>query len=105
MKTQKVSARIENGQLIIEDDDCCGSWLFQTGKGDVFHKACVYHDVAYQYHKVRNLQTRKEIDDIFLFKMLDAAGHNRALIVKARAYYRLVRMFGWIAWSDKANAL
>lgn len=56
------------------------------------YRACFYHDKRYEYTKIRNENTRKIIDKIFLHQMLI----EKPNIFTAYIYYILVRLFGWI---------
>lgn len=86
-----------------EDKECrCGYWILSTSKEDSFTPACEFHDRAYEdgsWHQ-KNL-TRREVDKLFLDQMLLLAGNNTKKIIKAYAFYHIVRKFGWLFWEGK----
>ena len=100
-------AKIVNGHIIWEADDCCGDGWFQTSERDPFLWACRWHDLAYQMYKGDGRTLRWEVDTEFLRKMLKIARRTKCFKLTARAhlYYRLVRLFGWIAWERRTNTL
>lgn len=83
-----------------EDADvCCGiSYLWSTGPNDPFISACAWHDLKYSEDPKVRTQTRLEVDQIFLGRMLTIAGRDEELIAKAYMFYSIVRSVGWLWW-------
>lgn len=85
-------------QCLADVDSLCGVTLFHTGPGDPLRDACSWHDHAYgirAWFEERGWG-RGRIDDYFLELMLEIAGDDYALRLRAYEYYCFVRMFGWI---------
>jgi hypothetical protein len=98
-------AKLVDGKIVWEKDDCCGDGWFQTTERDPFLWACRWHDLAYQKHKLLWERDRKDIDREFLCRMLLIAKSRNRLRLRAYTYYGLVRTFGWIAWNREETAL
>ena len=80
----------------------CGIQPFVTGTKDPLHKACLWHDKAYlRGSKEQIIFSRKEVDDIFLGKMLKLAGDSLIKKAQSYVYYGLVRLFGWMFWEGR----
>jgi len=76
-------------------------WLSVSDKR--FKPAMYVHDTAYLSGSAaqRSGMTRKEVDDIFLRMALIAAGKDVPARMRARFYYRCVRLFGSPLWEGK----
>jgi len=80
----------------------CGYWFINSGTKDKLLDACAFHDKAYtegSWHQ-KNL-TRLEVDKWFLKQMLVIAGDDPTRILRAHAFYRIARFFGWMFWEGK----
>jgi|DEB0MinimDraft_10_1074344.scaffolds.fasta_scaffold37715_3 hypothetical protein len=69
-------------------------WL---GTTDPMLPACTLHDALYDN---AGSLTRKQVDDLFLRRMLVEATTVNSSWMKAQAYvyYGLARAFGWLVW-------
>ena len=61
------------------------------------NESCRLHDIDYQ----TRLCPRKNIDSLFLSRMLETANGDRKSIRNAKRLYRWVRALGWIFWIKK----
>jgi len=78
-------------------DDICGiAEVWGTSPTDALRPACAWHDKAYINKDFFNERgwSRKDLDDYFLHLMLNIAGDNKFLKLKAKVYYYFSRMFG-----------
>lgn len=100
MPSRHSKLRLWGGRKKTEDlpDDPvkrCGYFFLSTGPNDVFIPCCSKHDDDYGDKQGK---TRLEVDRQFYTCMLDTAGDNRWLRLKAGMYYRIVRSIGWMFW-------
>ena len=85
-----------------KDEGCCISKIWLTREDDPFRPACNWHDSAYlEGSEASKYLTRKETDRLFFIQMLDIAGSEAKLRLKAILYYGLVRLFGGKYWDGK----
>lgn len=77
----------------------CGIKPFMTKKTDPFYTACAWHDSAYLENSWHELNIKRAlVDKTFYEQMLQIAGENKFLKLKAWLYYRLARLFGARFW-------
>jgi len=81
--------------------DGCGYGIFCTGPDDPFISACHLHDYEYMQHHTGEISdTREQVDERFLRRMLLIA-HNQGssyLVARAYAFYYCVRAVGQPIW-------
>lgn len=85
-------------QMLADSDSLCGAGIFETGPDDPLRVACSWHDNAYSkraFFEERGWN-RDSLDKYFLQLLLVTANGDDDLIARARRYYAIVRMVGWI---------
>ena len=84
-----------------KDDDYTGcgiSRIWATDKSDPLFPACEAHDYLYSDEGQNVKLTRKEADQILLYKGLFIAKDNIKLRFRAYLYYAIARALGWLYW-------
>lgn len=85
-------------QILEAADSLCGVGFFETSAFDPFRDCCGWHDSAYTNRAFWEAKgwDRQLIDLYFYHLMLGVAGEDKLLAIRAREYYTLVRLLGWI---------
>jgi len=77
----------------------CGWGPFSLPESHPFTPACALHDNFFELKdKGQRVPSRKQVDDLFLDKMLGIAGGNLWLKAQAYTMYGIARAFGGLFW-------